>query len=150
MTASLIIKGGVPAWSQSPPLGPLLLVLQSLICSLDLTFGLFLVWGVGVWEAPILFNSTCLESWGNSLFLMLPASSASATSIVQYVWQPAMVTWPGQFRTQSVLSIWKDNMSRVTQVLPTLTLSSSLRAGVESTEEGARWRLSRKTVLTVG
>lgn len=56
---------------------------------------------------------------------MLPASSAWATSIVQYVWQPAMVTWPGQFRTHSVLGIWKDNMSGLTQVVPVLTPSSS-------------------------
>lgn len=74
-------------------------------------------------EAPILFSSTCLESWGKRLLLMLLASSAWATSNVQYVWQPAMVTWPGQFRTHSVLSIWKDNMSRLTQVLSTLTLA---------------------------
>lgn len=83
------------------------------------------MWGVGVWGAPVFFTPTCLESWGKSLLLVLPASRDWPTSIVQYVWQPAMVTWPGQFRTHSVLSIWRDNMSRLTQVLPALTLSSS-------------------------
>lgn len=82
------------------------------------------MWGIGMWGAPIFFNPTCLESWGNSLLLMLPASSASATSIVQYVWQPAMVTWPGQFRTHSVLGICKDNIHRLAQALPALPLSS--------------------------
>lgn len=108
------------------------------------------MWGVRVWGAPILFNSTCLESWGNSLLLMLSASSASATSFVQYVWQPAMVTWPGQFRTHSVLSIWKDNMSRLPQVLSTLAHLPPFGLGVESAEEGACWRLARKGALTVG
>lgn len=102
---------------------------QNLICVMDLTFPLVqageLVWGVGMWGALIFFKPTCLESWGNSLLLMLPASSASDTSNVQYVWQPAMVTWPGQFRTHSVLGICKDNIRRLVQVLAALPPSLS-------------------------